>query len=42
MQDSIKNEQGQVETWALLNVRKQSEFNWSSGEGKVLECDQSE
>ena len=39
MQDSIKNEQGQVETQALPNARKQSELNWSSGKGKVLKCD---
>lgn len=42
MQDGMKNEQGQVETWILLNACKQSELNWSSGKGKVLECDQSE
>ena len=33
MRDGMKNEQGQVETLALRNARKQSQLKWSSGKG---------
>lgn len=42
MRDGMKNEAGQIETQVLLNACKQSEFNWSSEKGKVLNCDQFE
>lgn len=42
IQNGMKNEPGEVESWALFNVCKQSESNWSSGKGEVFKCDQNE